>query len=286
MRGDDHAQRLCALCEGETVKLEAIILGCGSSGGVPRIGGDWGVCDPDDPRNRRSRCSILVRYSETGEGPTTDVLVDTSPDLREQMLISNIGRLDALVFTHDHADQCHGIDDIRAVAYRMRTQIPTYMDALTATELTKRFSYCFETPEGRVHPPILNAKVTMVAGKSFEIDGPGGKLSILPVEVSHGPTPSLGFIFNGKLGYTPDVHEIDDAALSHFDGVDTWICDALRYHPHPTHTHADRTLSWQARTSARRMVLTNLHIDMDYKTLAAELPGTQEPAVDGMVVSV
>lgn len=268
------------------MKLEAKILGCGSSGGVPRVGGDWGICDPDDPRNRRTRCSILVRYTETGEGPTTDVLIDTSPDLREQLLADGTERIDALIFTHDHADQCHGIDDIRALAYRIRAQVPTFMDAPTADELTSRFAYCFATPDGRAHPPILKAQPVIVPGETFAIDGPGGSLPIEVLGLSHGPGPSLGLIFAGKLAYTPDVHDVPDAAMNQLADINTWICDALRYHDHPTHAHADKSLSWQARTRARRMVLTNLHIDMDYMRLSEELLASQEVAVDGMVIAV
>jgi len=268
------------------MSLSVRILGCGSSGGVPRVGNDWGVCDPNDPRNRRSRCSILVRYAEEGAEGSTDVLVDTSPDLREQLLLADVGRLDALVFTHDHADQCHGIDDMRALAYRMRTQIPTYMDAPTEEQLTTRFSYCFEMPEGRVHPPILKTMPLIKHGKAFTADGPGGEVEIMPVELSHGPTPSLGLIFNNTLAYTPDVHDISEESLDFIRGCELWICDALRYNTHPTHAHADKSLSWQARTAVPRMVLTNLHIDMDYVTLSAELPGSQELAVDEMELTL
>ena len=266
--------------------LEAVILGCGSSGGVPRVGGDWGVCDPEEPKNRRSRCSILVRYREAGAAGVTTVLVDTSPDLREQLLRNDVKAIDALVFTHDHADQCHGIDDMRALAYGMRKRVPTYMDAATSEVLHERFGYCFEMPEGRVHPPILEAQPLLVAGLDLSVEGEGGALSILPVVVSHGPTPCLGLIFDGSLAYTPDVHSIEDDALQAISGVDTWICDALRYHPHPTHAHADRSLSWQAKTCAREMVLTNLHIDMDFATLSAELPASQLVAYDGMTLRV
>ena len=266
--------------------VEVTILGCGSSGGVPRVGGDWGICNHEDARNRRTRCSVLVKYSKSGDGPTTDVLVDTSPDLREQLLAAGTERIDALVFTHDHADQCHGIDDIRALAYRMRGQVPTYMDKLTADELTLRFAYCFATPEGRAHPPILDAQDFIEPGKTFTVDGPGGELQIEVLGLSHGPGPSLGLIFDGKVAYSPDVHGVPDKAIAQLQDVDTWICDALRYHDHPTHAHADRSLSWQARTRARRMVMTNLHIDMDYAMLSEELLPSQEVAVDGMVVRV
>ena len=266
--------------------LEAVILGSGSSGGVPRVGGDWGVCDPSEPKNRRTRCSLLVRYQELGRDAPTVVLVDTSPDLREQLLAADVGRIDALVFTHDHADQCHGIDDVRALSYRMRNQVPTYMDAPTREALATRFAYCFEMPEGRVHPPILATQPDMVPGRPVEIDGPGGRLSVLPFRVYHGPSPCLGLIFNGELSYSPDVHDVADEQLEMIRGCRVWICDALRYHPHPTHTHADKTLSWQARTGVQRMVLTNLHIDMDYSTLDAELLGGQSVGYDGMVVMV
>ena len=285
MRAHYDGKRAGVFREGGGVRLEAVILGCGSSGGVPRVGGDWGICDPNELRNRRTRCSILVRYSEADSGPTTDVLVDTSPDLREQLLAAGVERIDALVYTHDHADQCHGIDDIRALAYRMRGQVPTYMDRDTLNELTSRFAYCFATPEGRAHPPILDAQPLIAAGGTFSVDGPGGALEIGVLGLSHGPTPSLGLLFAGRLAYSPDVHGVPEAALERLQGVDTWICDALRYHDHPTHAHADKTLSWQARTRARHMVLTNLHIDMDYRTLANELMASQVPAYDGMVVS-
>lgn len=264
------------------MRLRATVLGCGSSGGVPRVGGDWGVCDPEDPRNRRTRCSILVR---AGEGTdTTNILVDTSPDLREQLLRADVRRVDALLYTHDHADQCNGIDDMRALSYRMRRQVPTYMDAPTREQLMLRFGYCFEMPEGRVHPPILDAMPTLQVGDTLTIEGPGGAVRIKALGLSHGPTPSLGYLFEDRLAYTPDVHDIGESALAALDGVGTWICDALRYHDHPTHAYADKTLMWQAHTRAKRMVLTNLHIDMNYATLSTELPGAQLPAFDGLEV--
>lgn len=266
--------------------LQARVLGCGSSGGVPRIGGDWGVCDPSEPKNRRTRCSILVRYREDGADGVTQVLVDTSPDLREQLLAADTRRIDAVVYTHDHADQSHGIDDIRALAYRMGGQVPCWMDAPTRDNLLARFGYCFETPEGRAHPPILDLQDVMEDAVPFEVTGPGGTLRIEPFVATHGPGPTLGLVFDGRLAYSPDVHGIADTTLDRLRGVETWICDALRYHPHPTHAHADRTLMWQARTGVPHMVLTNLHIDMDYATLSEELPGGQSLAWDGREVTV
>lgn len=266
--------------------LEITILGCGSSGGVPRVGGDWGACDPDEPKNRRTRCSIWVDYWQGSDVPPpearTSVLIDTSPDLREQLLATGATRLDAVLFTHEHADQTHGIDDLRALAYRMRAQIPAYMDAHTKHHIFEKFGYCFEMPDGRVHPPILDLQPLIKPGKTITIDGPGGPLSLDVLQLSHGPTPSLGFQFGKALAYTPDVHDIDDATLDRLYGTDVWIVDALRYGSHPTHAHADKALSWIARTQTRKAILTNMHIDMDYHVLKSELPGPHTLAHDGM----
>lgn len=270
--------------------LRAIILGCGSSGGVPRIGGDWGVCDPNEPKNARTRSSILVQKWE-GEGEPnpktcTNILIDTSPDLRVQLLREDIRHIDAVFYTHDHADQSHGIDDLRAIAYRMRAQIPTYMDAHTKTHVFDRFKYCFEMPEGRVHPPILALQKLIEDGSMTTVSGPGGDVTIETFEVSHGPTPSLGFLIDGEIAYSPDVWGIDDGVLNRLDGIELWIVDALRYSQHPTHAHADKTLSWLAKARVKSAVFTNLHIDMDYATLCEELPPIIRPAYDGMRVTL
>ena len=266
--------------------VRAIILGCGSSGGVPRVGGDWGVCDPQEPKNRRTRCSLYVEFWEADEIPPvkerTAVLIDTSPDLREQFLKANIKRIDALLYTHDHADQSHGIDDLRAIAYKARERIPTYMDAHTKEHVFKRFEYCFEMPEGRVHPPILELQDLIQGGDNVQIFGPGGQLSVDVLDLSHGPTPSLGFIFDGKIAYTPDVFDIPAPSMAALNAIDTWIVDALRYNTHPTHAHADKSLAWLAKVKAQNGILTNLHIDMDYRSLQEELFGKIQPAYDGM----
>ncbi len=270
--------------------LRAIILGCGSSGGVPRIGGDWGVCDPSEPKNARTRSSILIQKweGEAQPDPTacTNILIDTSPDLRVQLLREDIKHLDAVFYTHDHADQSHGIDDLRAIAYRMRAQIPTYMDAHTKTHVFERFNYCFEMPEGRVHPPILALQDLIADGVVSKVEGPGGTVRVETHEVSHGPTPSLGFVFDGQLAYSPDVWGVEDETIERLKGIQCWIVDALRYSQHPTHAHADKTLSWLARACAKSAVLTNLHIDMDYATLLSELPSIVRPAFDGMQITV
>ena len=270
--------------------LRAIILGCGSSGGVPRIGGDWGVCDPDEPKNARTRSSILIQKWEGESEPApelrTNILIDTSPDLRVQLLREEVKHLDAVFYTHDHADQSHGIDDLRAIAYRMQKQIPTYMDSYTKTHVFNRFKYCFEMPEGRVHPPILTLEDLLSDGSKTIISGAGGDIRIDTFEVSHGPTPSLGFLMDGKLAYSPDVWGVGDDVLKRLDKVTVWILDSLRYNQHPTHAHADRALSWLARVKAKSAILTNLHIDMDYATLASELPPTVQPAFDGLRVTL
>lgn len=274
-----------------SAKLHITILGCGSSGGVPRVGGDWGLCDPNEPKNRRKRCSILVDYWE-GElkmpcaTKRTTVLVDASPDLREQLLKTKTKRLDAVLFTHEHADQTHGIDDLRAIAYRMRQRLPTYMSAHTRTQLMAKFGYCFEMPEGRVHPPILELQDDLTSKIPLKITGPGGTLSIDALELSHGATPVSGFRFDGRVVYTPDVHDIDDETLERITGTKVWIIDALRYNPSPAHAHTDKALMWLAKTKTQKGIFTNMHIDLDYQTFKSELYGHHDVAYDGMKVQL
>jgi phosphoribosyl 1,2-cyclic phosphate phosphodiesterase len=262
--------------------LTARILGCGSSGGVPRIGGDWGACDPAEPRNRRSRCSLLLT-ARGGDGEATRVLIDTSPDIREQLLAARLGALDAVVFSHSHADQCHGIDDLRALALRSGRRIPTFMDAETAAVLTSRFDYCFfgQPP----YPAILEPRVEIIAGRQFSVDGRGGSLTIGAIAQDHGGTPSLGFRVGG-LAYCNDVVELPEQSLDALTGLDVLVVDTLRYRPHPTHAHLAKALGWIERLGPARAILTNLHVDLDYRTLAAELPAGVEPAYDGQEVDV
>lgn len=269
--------------------LRVTILGCGSSGGVPRAGGDWGVCDPTEPKNRRSRCSLLVEQWEGDIEPAknedkTVILVDTSPDLREQLLNASVTRIDALLYTHDHADQSHGIDDLRAIAYRMRQRIPVYMEEQTKTNLFQRFHYCFEMPEGLVHPPILELQNIFKPKEILHIDGPGGAIKVTILSLSHGVSTSFGFKFNDLLTYTPDVWDIENDELDRIKGSKIWICDALRYNPSPTHAHVDKTLMWQAHTQVPKMILTNLHVDMDYASLTSELMSSQEVGFDGRCI--
>lgn len=263
-----------------TAKLRFTILGCGSSGGVPRIGGHWGDCDPQNPKNRRRRCSLLVeRVTDAG---TTRVLIDTSPDMREQLLDANVGTLDAVAFTHSHADHTHGIDDLRQIVFNMRGRLPVWADLPTQTSLRDRFDYAFEQAPGSPYPPILD--LHLLDGP-LTVSGMGGNLVLQPFVVDHGSMDALGFRIGG-LAYLPDAVAIPAESWEMLDGLDIWVVDALRRTPHPTHAHLALTLEWIARATPRRAVLTNMHIDLDYATIAAETPAHVTPAYDGMVLEL
>ncbi|MET4103419.1 phosphoribosyl 1,2-cyclic phosphate phosphodiesterase [Roseovarius sp. MBR-78] len=259
-------------------ELRFTILGCGSSGGVPRLGGHWGACDPDNPRNTRRRCSMLVER-ETEDG-ITRVLIDSTPDLRAQLLDAGIGTLDAVAYTHAHADHVHGIDDLRMIVFNMRTRLPVWADGDTQNSLYSRFGYVFTQPEDSPYPPILDMHTIDGA---FTVEGAGGPITLTPFKVGHGAIDALGFRIEG-LAYLPDVVEIPAPVWPMLEGLDCWVLDALRRTPHPTHAHLDLALDWIARAAPRRAVLTNMHIDMDYATVAAETPEHITPAHDGMVI--
>jgi len=260
--------------------LEITVLGCGSSGGVPRADGEWGACDPANPKNFRSRCSILVRRRGQGAEHETTVVVDTSPDFRLQSAYAGVKRLDAVLLTHDHADQVHGLDDVRAFFLRQRGQrIHTHMDAATHETMMRRFGYIFEGEAG--YPAICEAKALPPHGAPFHIDGPSGPVPVVTFDQDHGAVRSVGYRFGG-VAYSSDLVDLDEAAFAALEGLDVWIVDALRYRPHPTHAHLERTLGWIERVRPRRAILTNMHIDMDYAKLAAELPPGVEPAYDGL----
>lgn len=258
------------------------ILGCGSSGGVPRVGSGWGACDPDDPRNRRRRCSILIERE--GAGGTTRVLVDTSPDLREQLLDANVRALDAVVLTHEHADHTHGIDDLRALAIHMRRRIDLYQDRHTADMMMARFGYCFATPAGSSYPPVVRDH-RIAPGVDVGIEGDGGPVTLTPIRLVHGDIEALGLRFGG-IAYSPDVSAIPAESIGYFSDLRLWIIDALRIAPHPTHFHLEAALDWIARMKPQRAILTNLHSDLDYATLAARLPEGIVPAFDGLSVEI
>lgn len=262
------------------MNLTITILGCGSSGGVPRPALGWGACDPNNPKNRRRRCSLLLeRRAETG---VTRVLIDTSPDLREQLLDADADHIDAVFLTHEHADQTHGIDDLRGVVMHMRKRIPLYLSQSTAHDIVARFGYCFATPPGSDYPPILD-RCSIEAGEARTITGKGGALALSAFLVQHGNIPALGYRI-GNVAYTPDLNEIPDQSLDALAGLDLWIIDALRYTQHPTHFSVSDALRWISRVRPRRAVLTNLHSDLDYETLRRELPDGVVPAYDGMVL--
>ena len=269
-------------------KLCFTILGCGSSPGVPRIHGDWGSCDPNEPKNRRLRCSLLVeRISNAG---TTRVVVDTSPDFRQQMLNASVPHLDGVLYTHPHADHVHGIDDLRGFALAQQERIKVFADEQTLARLYEGFGYCLKQPEGSMYPPILDAH-DLVAGERVEIKGEGGSIYALPIYQVHGPIHSLGFRFctdgnfkAGGLCYSPDVSEIPEASVSALKNLDYWIVDALQYKPHVSHFSVSESLEWIERLKPQHAIFTHMHIPLDYQTLKSELPGNIEPAYDGMVL--
>ncbi|QCI68306.1 MBL fold metallo-hydrolase [Phreatobacter stygius] len=263
--------------------LTLTILGCGSSGGVPRVGQGWGACDPANPRNRRRRCALLVE--QTGPGGVTSVLVDTGPDLREQLLDAGVTRLDGVIYTHDHADHTHGIDDLRPLALNMRRRVEAYADEATYATLMARFGYCFASPAGSDYPPIINLN-PLVAHQPLAIEGPGGAIVAVPFPVMHGaPYKALGFRFNNTV-YCPDINILSDESSRYFEACELIMLDALRFTRHPTHLSVDEALALIERFKPARTILTNLHSDLDYQTLAARLPTGIVPAHDGMTVTV
>jgi phosphoribosyl 1,2-cyclic phosphate phosphodiesterase len=254
--------------------MRVTVLGCGASTGVPTIGPGWGRCDPADRRNRRRRVSVLV------ECGSVVILIDTSPDLREQLLDAGVVRLDAVVMTHAHADHLHGIDDLRSVNRLMQSAIPLYAEDKTLAEIEHRFGYVLEPirEPGRFYKPTL---VPHEIVGPFEIEG----IPIVPFVQDHGFSTTLGFRI-GSFAYSTDVTELGDAAFAAIEGAELWIVDCLRREPHPTHSHLGKTLSWIARVHPRRAVLTHMDQSMDYRELSDELPGGVEPGQDGLVIEL
>ena len=265
-------------------RIVATILGCGSSGGVPRIGNVWGDCDPNEPRNRRLRCSLLLEGWSEGSDIPTRVVIDTGADLREQMLAARVDRVEAVLYTHAHADHTHGIDDLRVLALHNRRRVDVYFDTPTGERLREAFGYCFDSPPGSDYPPILNAH-EIAAGDVLEVEGPGGTIAVSAFEQTHGNITSLGFRI-ADFAYSCDLSGFPEASFAAISGLDLWIIDALRPTPHPSHLSLPETLDWIARFAPRQAVLTNMHIDLDYSRTEAETPDNVTPAFDGMQIDV
>jgi len=264
--------------------ITATILGCGSSGGVPRLGNRWGACDPTNPKNRRRRAALLVTGTTPGaEGPT-QILIDTGPDIREQLLDAAVERLDAVFYTHDHADHTHGIDDLRVLALNNRARVDVWFSRAMDTKMMAAFGYCFATPPGSDYPPILDAH-HVEAGETVTIAGPGGDIAVTAFAQRHGEIESLGYRI-GSLAYSCDLNGLPDASVAALADLDTWIVDALRPKPHVSHFSLADSLEWIARIRPRRAILTDMTVDMDYQTILETTPDTVEPAYDGMVIEV
>jgi phosphoribosyl 1,2-cyclic phosphate phosphodiesterase len=258
--------------------MKLTILGCGGSGGVPLAngtpGGDWGVCDPMNPKNRRTRVSVLLQEADFS------ALIDTSPDLRTQIIDNGIRRLDAVLYTHAHGDHCHGIDDLRTLRYRQGAPIDAYMDRETRAVLTNRFAYAFMSsanPDSLYRPLMMDR---LVEGP-FDL----GPWKVTPFTQNHGPEESLGYRV-GPVAYSTDVKNLDEHAFDVLRGVKVWIVDCLRDDPHPTHSHTAQTLAWISRVKPDRAVLTHLNQQLDYEDLRRRCPSGVEPGYDGLVIDL
>jgi len=262
--------------------LTLTILGSGSSAGVPRPALGWGACDPGNPRNRRRRCSLMAE--QTSNPGTTRIVIDTSPDLREQLIDAKVDHIDAVFLTHEHADQTHGIDDLRSVVLHQRRRIPVYLNKATAEHVLLRFSYCFVSPPGSDYPPILDHRA-IEAGESRSIEGKGGAIALSAFLVRHGNIPALGYRI-GNAAYTPDLSDIPRESWPALEDLDLWIVDGLRYAAHPSHFSVNDALAWIDRFKPKRAVITNMHADLDYEVLRQSLPDGVIPAYDGMRLEV
>lgn len=261
-------------------RMRVTILGCGSSPGVPRPNGDWGGCNRHNPKNRRLRASVLVE--RVGQAGTTTIVIDTSPDFRAQMLMADVRQIDAIVYTHAHADHIHGIDDVRSYVFSQGQMIPSYADAATASRLHEAFGYCFQTPQGSGYPPILIDR-RIDAETPFDVDGQGGPLTFTPLMQRHGSIHSLGFRI-GDLAYCPDVSAIPEATLARMHDLDVLIIDALQYREHPSHFSLAQSLAVIDELKPKRAFLTHMHIPLDYDVVMAETPDHVAPCHDGLVI--
>jgi phosphoribosyl 1,2-cyclic phosphate phosphodiesterase len=268
----------------EAEEITATILGCGSSGGVPRIGNVWGLCDPENPRNRRRRCALLIEGRSAGSNEPTRIVIDTGCDLREQLIDTRVERVEAVFYTHEHADHTHGIDDLRVLALNNHKRVDVYFSAEAGKRIRAAFDYCFSAPPGSDYPPILNAHV-IAAGEDIVVEGPGGAIKLNAFRQEHGSIDSLGYRV-GNFAYSCDLSGIPEASRKAVSGLDVWVIDALRPLPHPSHLSLPESLEQIARQRPKQAILTNLHIDMDYAQVEAHTPENVTPAFDGMRVDV
>lgn len=263
--------------------IRAIIMGCGSSAGVPRIGGNWGACDPTNPKNRRRRCSLLIE-GRTGDSPPTRIVIDTGCDLREQLLSAEVDSVNAVLFTHEHADHTHGIDDLRVLALNTNRRVDVFFSHEAGQRIVQSFAYCFTAPPGSGYPPILNQNI-ISAGTPLIVHGPGGDIEVLPFRQLHGEISSLGFRVGG-FAYSCDLSGIPPESDLALADLDVWVLDALRPAPHPSHLSLKEALEHVERFQPKSAVLTNLHIDLDYVETDRITPAHIRPAYDGLVIDV
>lgn len=264
--------------------VTATILGCGSSGGVPRVGNIWGACDPSNSKNRRRRCSLLIEGRTQGQAEPTRILIDTGCDLREQLLDAGVGRVDAVFYTHEHADHTHGIDDLRVLALNSGQKVDVYFSKAAAPRIKGAFTYCFSSPPGSPYPPILNEN-HVEAGETIAVEGPGGIVEISAFLQAHGDITSLGYKVGG-FAYSCDISGLPEVSVPAVSGLDIWVVDALRPKPHPSHFSLGDALKWIDVLKPGTAVLTNLHVDLDYAETEAATPAHVTPAYDGLKIDI
>ncbi|MBA4797870.1 MAG: MBL fold metallo-hydrolase [Rhizobiales bacterium] len=258
------------------------LLGCSSSPGVPRINGDWGNCDPDNPRNRRTRASFLIEQIGAGGGKTT-VVVDTGPDFREQMIRAKVEHIDAVIYSHAHADHLHGIDDLRGYFITQKNRIPIYAEPVTMARIEEGFGYCLKTPAGSSYPPIVAPIIIEALDQPIEISGAGGTISLLPLKQQHGDIISIGLRI-GDVAYCCDISDFPEETVAKLSGLDLLYIDALQYRPHPSHLSLEQALGWIERLGPKHAVLTHMHTPLDYETVMGETPAHVEPGYDGFLI--
>lgn len=266
------------------MKRRFTILGCGSSPGVPRITGEWGACDPANPKNRRTRASMLVEQFDD-QGNMTSVVIDTGPDFRTQMIAVGATELHAVVLTHAHADHIHGIDDIRSFVYKNQHRMPVWGEPVTMKRVIEGFGYCFETPVGSSYPPIARAKIIEDLGEVFEVEGPGGPVPFLPIPQQHGDSNSLGYRI-GDFAYCTDVSDFPEESVERLHGLEVLVIDCLQYRRHPSHLSLEQAMEWIQKLAPKRAVLTHMHIPLDYDAVARDTPDHVVPAYDGLSIEL